>query len=54
MQTIWPLLNPSQVERRTGLRPAFNSKLEDDPSKPVYFKTVRGEGYRFDPPEGSI
>lgn len=32
----------------------LRSKLEDDPSKPVYFKTVRGEGYRFDPPDGSI
>ncbi|MEY8459744.1 response regulator transcription factor [Eggerthellaceae bacterium 24-137] len=26
----------------------LRSKLEDDPSHPVYFKTVRGEGYRFD------
>lgn len=31
----------------------LRSKLEDDPSRPVYFKTVRGEGYRFDPPEGN-
>lgn len=23
-------------------------KLEDDPSRPAYFKTVRGRGYRFD------
>ena len=26
----------------------LRSKLEDDPSHPIYFKTVRGEGYRFD------
>ncbi|WP_251179003.1 response regulator transcription factor [Adlercreutzia agrestimuris] len=32
----------------------LRSKLEDDPSKPAYFKTVRGEGYRFDAPEGNI
>lgn len=30
----------------------LRSKLEDDPSDPVYFKTVRGEGYRFDAPTG--
>lgn len=29
----------------------LRSKLEEDPSNPVYFKTVRGEGYRFDAPE---
>lgn len=28
----------------------LRSKLEDDPPNPVYFKTVRGEGYRFDAP----
>lgn len=26
----------------------LRSKLEDDPSNPRYFKTVRGKGYRFD------
>lgn len=26
--------------------------FEPDPSKPIYFKTVRGVGYRFDPPTG--
>ena len=31
----------------------LRSKLEDDPAHPVYFKTVRGEGYRFDLPEGN-
>lgn len=31
----------------------LRAKLEDDPSNPVYFKTVRGEGYRFDAPTGS-
>ncbi len=30
----------------------LRAKLEDDPAHPVYFKTVRGEGYRFDLPEG--
>lgn len=28
----------------------LRSKLEDDPSHPIYFKTIRGEGYRFDAP----
>ncbi len=32
----------------------LRSKLEDDPSDPVYFKTVRGEGYRFDIPEKDL
>ena len=31
----------------------LRAKLEDDPAHPVYFKTVRGEGYRFDLPEGN-
>ena len=26
----------------------LRSKLEEDPSNPRYFKTVRGKGYRFD------
>lgn len=26
----------------------LRAKLEDDPSHPVYFKTVRGKGYLFD------
>lgn len=26
----------------------LRSKLEDDPANPVFFKTVRGQGYRFD------
>ena len=26
----------------------LRSKLEDDPAHPVFFKTVRGVGYRFD------
>ena len=30
----------------------LRAKLEDDPAHPVYLKTVRGEGYRFDLPEG--
>lgn len=30
----------------------LRAKLEDDPAHPAYFKTVRGEGYRFDLPEG--
>ena len=29
----------------------LRSKLEDDPSEPAFFKTVRGVGYRFDGPE---
>ncbi len=29
----------------------LRSKLEEDPSNPAFFKTVRGEGYRFDAPE---
>lgn len=32
----------------------LRSKLEDDPASPVYFKTVRGVGYRFDVPEGDL
>jgi two-component system response regulator RegX3 len=28
----------------------LRSKLEDDPTKPVYFQTVRGVGYRFAAP----
>ena len=30
----------------------LRSKLEDDPSCPRYFKTVRGKGYRFDVGDG--
>ena len=32
----------------------LRSKLEDDPASPVYFKTARGVGYRFDAPEGDL
>ena len=28
----------------------LRSKLEPDPPRPIYFHTVRGLGYRFDPP----
>jgi DNA-binding response OmpR family regulator len=28
-------------------------KIEDDPSKPTYLRTVRGVGYRFAPPPSS-
>ena len=30
----------------------LRSKLEEDPSNPRYFKTVRGKGYRFDVADG--
>jgi len=29
----------------------LREKIEDDPSKPVYLRTVRGVGYRFEVPE---
>lgn len=32
----------------------IRAKLEDDPAAPAYFKTVRGQGYRFDVPEGDV
>ncbi len=31
----------------------LRSKLEDDPSRPVYLQTVRGVGYRFAAPESA-
>ncbi len=31
----------------------LRSKLEDDPSRPVYLQTVRGVGYRFASPESA-
>lgn len=27
--------------------------FEEDPSNPLYFKSIRGVGYRFDPPQGA-
>ena len=29
----------------------LREKIEDNPSKPVYLRTVRGVGYRFEAPE---
>lgn len=29
----------------------LREKIEDNPSKPVYLRTVRGVGYRFEVPE---
>lgn len=29
----------------------LRQKIEDDPSRPRYLRTVRGVGYRFSPPE---
>lgn len=31
----------------------LRAKLEDDPAHPAHFKTVRGQGYRFDAGEGT-
>lgn len=28
----------------------LREKIEDDPSNPIYLRTVRGVGYRFEPP----
>lgn len=31
----------------------LRAKVEDDPSRPAHFKTVRGRGYRFDAEGGA-
>lgn len=31
----------------------LREKIEDDPSKPAYLRTVRGVGYRFEPPSAA-
>lgn len=46
---VW---GPSFVEATNYVRvyiAALRRKLEDDPAHPVYFVTVVGEGYRFEP-----
>ena len=43
-----------EADRSVDIRIArLRKKLETDPSKPELFKTIRGEGYMFDPVPGS-
>jgi two-component system, OmpR family, alkaline phosphatase synthesis response regulator PhoP len=32
----------------------LRQKIEDNPSSPLYLRTVRGVGYRFEPPPGDV
>ncbi len=49
-QEIWDTSAPQNSAIKTVVR-RLRLKLEDDPSEPTVINSIRGLGYRFDPPE---
>jgi len=50
-QRIWGEDSPSGEKTVDVTIHTLRDKIEDDPAKPRWIQTVRGYGYRFEPPE---
>lgn len=48
---FWDPLKPMNENSLSVHVHALRNLVEDDPNKPVYLKTIRGMGYRWDQPE---
>jgi DNA-binding response OmpR family regulator len=50
LETAWPSRHPVDLRTIDVHVHWLRSKIERDPSRPAYLVTVRGYGYRLDPP----
>jgi DNA-binding response OmpR family regulator len=53
-QRIWGEDSPSGEKTVDVTIHTLRDKIEDDPAKPRWIQTVRGYGYRFEPPEDLV